>query len=123
VIRHADRLNLAGLAHAVTQAVEKARTGKLQPDDLAGGTFTVNNPGAFGSISSTPILVQPQVAILSMEAIVKRPVVVDDMIGVRSMMNLSLSIDHRALDGLAAARFLQAVKRQLETVAERRPLG
>lgn len=114
VIRHADRLNLAGLAHAFVEVVDKARAGKLQPDDLAGGTFTVNNPGAFGSISSTPILVQPQVAILSMEAIVKRPVVVDDMIAIRSMMNLSLSFDHRALDGLAAARFLGAVKRRLE---------
>jgi 2-oxoisovalerate dehydrogenase E2 component (dihydrolipoyl transacylase) len=88
----------------------------LRPDDVAGGTFTVNNPGTFGSIASTPILVQPQVAILSTEAIVKRPVVVDDMIAIRSMMNLSLSFDHRALDGLAAARFLQSVKRWLERV-------
>ena len=116
VIKDADRLSLTGLMHAVTDLASRARAGTLRPDDVAGGTFTVNNPGTFGSIVSTPILVQPQVAILSTEAIVKRPVVVDDMIGIRSMMNLSLSIDHRALDGLAAARFLQSVKRWLEGV-------
>jgi 2-oxoisovalerate dehydrogenase E2 component (dihydrolipoyl transacylase) len=114
VVKHADRLSLTGLMHTVAELVAKARAGTLTPDDVASGTFTVNNPGTFGSIASTPILVQPQVAILSTEAIVKRPVVVDDMIAVRSMMNLSLSFDHRALDGLAAARFLQQVKRWLE---------
>jgi 2-oxoisovalerate dehydrogenase E2 component (dihydrolipoyl transacylase) len=116
VVKHADRLSLTGLMHAVAELAGKARTGTLTPDEVAGGTFTVNNPGTFGSIASTPILVQPQVAILSTEAIVKRPVVVDDMIAIRSMMNLSLSFDHRALDGLAAARFLQQVKRWLEGV-------
>lgn len=116
VIKDADRLSLTGLMHAVTDLATRARTGGLRPDDVAGGTFTVNNPGTFGSIASTPILVQPQVAILSTEAIVKRPVVVDDMIAIRSMMNLSLSFDHRALDGLAGARFLQSVKRWLESV-------
>jgi 2-oxoisovalerate dehydrogenase E2 component (dihydrolipoyl transacylase) len=114
VIRHADRLSVAGLMHAVADLAARARGGGLTPDDVAGGTFTVNNPGSFGSLVSTPILVQPQAAILSTEAIVKRPVVVDDMIAVRSMMNLSLTIDHRILDGLAAARFLQAVKGWLE---------
>jgi 2-oxoisovalerate dehydrogenase E2 component (dihydrolipoyl transacylase) len=122
VIRNAERLSLVGLAHAVAELAGKAREGKLAPDDLSGGTFTVNNPGTFGSLVSTPILVQPQVAILSTEAIIKRPVVVDDMIGIRSMMNLSLSIDHRALDGLAAARFLQQVKRWLESVNDDLPL-
>ena len=116
VIRHADRLSLAGLAHAVADLAAKARAGTLTPDDVAGGTFTVNKPRTFGSIVSTPILVQPQAAILSTEAIVKRPVVVGDMIGVRSMMNLSLSIDHRVLDGLAAARFLAQVKTWLEGI-------
>jgi 2-oxoisovalerate dehydrogenase E2 component (dihydrolipoyl transacylase) len=116
VVKHADRLSLTGLMHAVAELAAKARAGTLSPDDVAGGTFTVNNPGTFGSIASTPILVQPQVAILSTEAIVKRPVVVDDMIAIRSMMNLSLSFDHRALDGLATARFLQQVKRWLEGV-------
>ena len=118
VIKHADRLSLAGLMHAVAERAAKARAGTLTPDEVGGGTFTVNNPGTFGSLVSTPILVQPQVAILSTEAIVKRPVVIDDMIAIRSMMNLSLSIDHRVLDGLAAARFLQQVKRWLEAVDE-----
>ncbi len=122
VIRHADRLSLAGLMHAVAEMAGKARAGTLGPDDVSGGTFTVNNPGTFGSLVSTPILVQPQAAILSTEAIVKRPVVVDDMIGIRSMMNLSLSIDHRVLDGLAAARFLQQVKGWLERVDDSVPL-
>jgi len=116
VIRNADRLSVTGLAHAVADLAEKARTGRLTPDDVAGGTFTINNPGTFGSLVSTPILVEPQAAILSTEAVVKRPVVVGDMIGVRSMMNLSLSIDHRVLDGLAAARFLRQVKGWLEGI-------
>jgi 2-oxoisovalerate dehydrogenase E2 component (dihydrolipoyl transacylase) len=87
---------------------------------MAGGTFTVNNPGTFGSLVSTPILVPGQVGILSTEAIVKRPVVVDDMIAIRSMMNLSLTIDHRALDGLAATRFLAQLRDWLETVDDAR---
>jgi 2-oxoisovalerate dehydrogenase E2 component (dihydrolipoyl transacylase) len=118
VIKNADRLSIAGLMHTIAELVEKSRSGSLSPDDITGGTFTVNNPGTFGSIVSTPIIVQPQVAILSTEAIVKRPVIVDDMIAIRSMMNLSLSIDHRALDGLAAAKFLQQVKAWLEGVDE-----
>ncbi len=122
VVKHANRLSIGGLAHAVAELAGKSRAGALTPDDVAGGTFTVNNPGTFGSLVSTPILVQPQVAILSTEAIVKRPVVIDDMIAIRSMMNLSLSIDHRALDGLAAAHFLQQVKRWLEAVDDRLPL-
>jgi 2-oxoisovalerate dehydrogenase E2 component (dihydrolipoyl transacylase) len=122
VIKNADRLSVAGLAIAIAEMAERARSGGFVPDDLAGGTFTLNNPGTFGSLVSTPILVQPQVAILSTEAIIKRPVVVDDMIGIRSMMNLSLSIDHRALDGLAAARFLQQVKAWLEDVSDNLPL-
>lgn len=116
VIRDADRLSLTGLVHAVNDLANRARAGTLRPDDVRNGTFTVNNPGTFGSVASTPIVVQPQVAIISTEAIVKRPVVIDDMIAIRSMMNLSLSFDHRALDGLAAARFLQSVKRWLEAV-------
>lgn len=116
VIKHADRLSLSGLAHVIAQLTAKARSGTLTPDDVTGGTFTVNNPGTFGTLISTPIIVQPQVAILSTEAIIKRPVVVDDMIAIRSMMNLSLSFDHRALDGLAAARFLQQIRSWLEHV-------
>ena len=120
VIRNADRLSLSGLAHAVADLATKAREGALTPDDMAGGTFTVNNPGTFGSLVSTPILVPGQVGILSTEAIVKRPVVVDDMIAIRSMMNLSLTIDHRALDGLAATRFLAQLRDWLESVDEAR---
>lgn len=120
VIRNADRLSLSGLAHAVADLASKAREGSLAPDEMAGGTFTVNNPGTFGSLVSTPILVPGQVGILSTEAIVKRPVVVDDMIAIRAMMNLSLTIDHRALDGLAATRFLAHLRDWLESVDEDR---
>src|ERR687893_346190 len=84
------------------------------PDDVAGGTFTVNNPGSLGSVASAPIINHPQAAILQAEAIVKRPVVIDDAIAIRSMMNLEVSFDHRVLDGGAALRFLNAVKRRLE---------
>jgi 2-oxoisovalerate dehydrogenase E2 component (dihydrolipoyl transacylase) len=114
VIRHADEKNITGLARAVHDIVERTRDGKLAPDDVSGGTFTLNNPGTLGSISSTPLLVQPQAGILSMEAIVKRPVVIDDMIAIRPIMNLSMSVDHRLLDGLAATRFLSDVKARLE---------
>jgi 2-oxoisovalerate dehydrogenase E2 component (dihydrolipoyl transacylase) len=114
VVKNADEKNITGLARAVNDLIERARDGKLTPDDVSGGTFTLNNPGTLGSVASTPILVQPQAGILSMEAIVKRPVVIDDMIGVRPMMNLSMSVDHRLLDGLAATRFLSDVKARLE---------
>jgi 2-oxoisovalerate dehydrogenase E2 component (dihydrolipoyl transacylase) len=123
VIRNADRLSLTGLAHAVADLGARARENALTPDEITGGTFTVNNPGTFGSVVSTPILVQPQAAILSTEAIIKRPVVIDDMIAIRSIMNLSLSIDHRVLDGLAAARFLRAVKDWLEAINDDTPLS
>jgi 2-oxoisovalerate dehydrogenase E2 component (dihydrolipoyl transacylase) len=116
IIKNADRLSIAGLALSIAELSAKARGGSLSPDDITEGTFTVNNPGTFGSLVSTPILVHPQAAILSTEAIIKRPVIIDDMIAIRSMMNLSLSIDHRILDGLAAARFLQHVKGWLEGV-------
>jgi 2-oxoisovalerate dehydrogenase E2 component (dihydrolipoyl transacylase) len=114
VLKHADERNIVGLARAINDLATRAQTNRLQPDDVTGGTFTVNNPGTLGSMFSTPIIVQPQAAILSMEAIVKRPVVIDDAIAIRPMMNLSLSIDHRILDGLAATRFLADVKRGLE---------
>ncbi|MBI2034765.1 MAG: 2-oxo acid dehydrogenase subunit E2 [Candidatus Levybacteria bacterium] len=122
VIKNADRLSIAGLAHTVSELTIKAREGMLTPDDVTGGTFTVNNPGTFGTLVSTPIIVQPQVGILSTEAIIKRPVVIDDNIAARYMMNLSLSIDHRAIDGLYAARFLKRVKELLEGVNEETPL-
>lgn len=115
VIKNADEKSLVGLARAVRDLATRARSNQLTPDDVTGGTFTLNNPGTFGTLFSTPILVQPQAGILSTEAIVKRPVVVDDAIAIRSMMHLSLSIDHRILDGLGAARFLRTMKQGLES--------
>ena len=116
VIPDADELNILGLARKIDDLVRRVREGQLGPDDVAGGTFTVNNPGALGSVASTPIINHPQAAILSAEAIVKRPVVVDDAIAIRSMMNLEVSFDHRILDGGVALRFLGAVKRRLEEI-------
>jgi 2-oxoisovalerate dehydrogenase E2 component (dihydrolipoyl transacylase) len=114
VIRDADELNTLGLARRIDEVVRKARNRQLSPDDVSGGTFTVNNPGALGSVVSTPIINYPQAAILSAEAVLKRPVVVDDAIAIRSMMNMEVSFDHRILDGGAALRFLNSVKRRLE---------
>jgi 2-oxoisovalerate dehydrogenase E2 component (dihydrolipoyl transacylase) len=115
VVRGADQKNVTGLAHSLADVVGRARAGKLTVADVEGGTFTVNNTGAFGSIASQPIINYPQAAILNLEAIVKRPVVVDDAIAIRSMLNLCLSFDHRILDGATAGRFLQSVKRRLES--------
>jgi 2-oxoisovalerate dehydrogenase E2 component (dihydrolipoyl transacylase) len=114
VIHRADERSLVGIARAVADLAARARSRKLRVDELQGGTFTVNNTGVFGSIVSTPVINQPQAAILSMEAIVKRPVVVDDAIAIRSMMNICLSFDHRIVDGLMAGRFMQMVRQQLE---------
>jgi pyruvate/2-oxoglutarate dehydrogenase complex dihydrolipoamide acyltransferase (E2) component len=115
VIKNADERNIVGLARAVNDLATRARANRLQPDEITGGTFTLNNPGTLGSLFSTPIIVQPQAAILSMEAIVKRAVVIDDSIAIRPLMNLSLSLDHRILDGLSGTRFLAAVKQGLES--------
>ena len=114
VIHDADRLSIAGLAHAVNDLAARARSGRLTLADVQGGTFTVNNTGAFGSVLSQPIINTPQAAILSFESIVKRPVVIQDAIAIRSMMNLSLSLDHRILDGWVSGQFLQAIKQRLE---------
>jgi 2-oxoglutarate dehydrogenase dihydrolipoamide succinyltransferase (E2 component) len=117
VIRRAQRLSLEGLASEIGRLAQRARSGELEPDDVAGGTFTITNPGQFGAVLATPIINQPQVAILDLEAVVKRPVVVDDeaeSIAVRPMTNLCMSWDHRALDGAEAARFLGGVKGRLE---------
>ncbi|MCL6637412.1 MAG: 2-oxo acid dehydrogenase subunit E2 [Alicyclobacillus sp.] len=118
VIHDADRLSIAGLAHAVNDLAARARSGRLTPADVTGGTFTVNNTGSFGSILSQPILNPPQAALLSFEAIVKRPVVVADAIAIRSMIHLCLSLDHRVLDGWLAGGFLRAVKERLESFDE-----
>ena len=114
VITDADELNILGLARKIEDLVRRARARRLGTEDVSGGTFTVNNPGALGSVVSTPIINHPQAAILSAEAIVKRPVVIDDAIALRSMMNLEVSFDHRVLDGGAALKFLNAVKSRLE---------
>ncbi|HEY8417369.1 MAG TPA: dihydrolipoamide acetyltransferase family protein [Limnochordales bacterium] len=115
VVRDADRLSLAGLARTLADLIGRARAGKLGLDDVQGATLTVNNTGAFGSVASYPIISPPQAAIVTMEAIVRRPVVVGDAIAIRSMMNVCLSFDHRVTDGLYVGRFLQSVKRRLET--------
>lgn len=115
VVRDADSLSVAGLAQAAGALIARARAGRLGPDDLAGGTFTVNNTGANGSILSAPILVPGQAGIVTMEAVVKRPVVRDDdAIAIRSMMNVCLSLDHRVIDGAVASAFLADLRGRLQ---------
>jgi pyruvate/2-oxoglutarate dehydrogenase complex dihydrolipoamide acyltransferase (E2) component len=114
-IYDADQLTLAGLAKQVSAVAQRARTNKLTIQDLQNSTFVVNNPGTFGTIISVPIINQPHAGILSMDAVVKRPVVIeDDAIAVRSMMYICLSFDHRINDGAGAAGFLQAVRNKLQ---------
>ena len=123
VVHQADRLSIAGLAKAIDDLAKRARANKLTIPDVQAATFTVNNPGTFGTILSYSIIAPPQAGILAMDAIVKRPVVTDgDAIAIRSMMNLCLSFDHRVLDGVSAARFLQGVRRWLEGFSEQIPL-
>ncbi|HLG50742.1 MAG TPA: dihydrolipoamide acetyltransferase family protein [Chloroflexota bacterium] len=114
VIPRADQKSVTELAHALADLVERARAGKLTLADMEGGTFTVNNTGAFGSVISQPIINYPQAAILTMEAITRRPVVLDEAIAIRSRVNLCLAFDHRVMDGAVAGRFLQSVRRRLE---------
>jgi pyruvate/2-oxoglutarate dehydrogenase complex dihydrolipoamide acyltransferase (E2) component len=119
VIHAAQQLSAEGLAQRIVELARRARGGELTPDDVRGGTFTITNPGSFGSLASTPIINQPQVAILDLEAVTKRPVVLagpdgSDAIAIRPMAYLCLSWDHRALDGAQAARFLGAVRQQIE---------
>lgn len=116
VIKNADERSLTGIAKSISTLANKARTNKLTGDDMAGGTFTVNNTGAFGSVQSMGIINQPQVAILQVESIVKKPVFIGDMLAARHMVNLCLSIDHRVLDGLVAGEFLKAVKEKIENL-------
>src|SRR4051794_34403360 len=119
VIRDAQDLSVEGLAKEIKGVARKARDNQLSPDDVRGGTFTITNPGGYGSIMATPVINQPQVAILDTEAVVKRPVVVtdehgDDSIAIRHMTYLCMSWDHRALDGALAAQFLAALRGRLE---------
>ena len=119
VIRDAQELSVEGIAARIKELARKARDGQLSPDDVRGGSFTITNPGGYGSIIATPVINQPQVAILDTEAVVKRPVVITDELGndsiaIRHMTYLCMSWDHRALDGALAARFLRALADRLE---------
>jgi len=119
VIRDADTLSITGLALAVGKLIERARSGRLAAEELGGGTFTVNNTGANGSVASKPIINAGQAAIVTMETVVKRAVVVDEAIAIRQMMNVCLSLDHRVLDGTSASGFLADVRRRLEAMDSR----
>ncbi|WP_159941103.1 MULTISPECIES: 2-oxoglutarate dehydrogenase, E2 component, dihydrolipoamide succinyltransferase [unclassified Nocardiopsis] len=129
VVKEAGKLNLSGLAHRITDLTERAHTGRLGPDELGGGTFTIAETGCTGALFGTPIINQPQVAILGTGAVVKRPVVVEDpamggeVIAVRSMVYLSLAHDHRLIDSADAGRFLQTIKDRLEEGAFEGDLG
>ncbi len=119
VIKEAGDLSIAGLARKIADVAERTRTNKITPDELSGGTFTLTNTGSRGALFDTPIINQPQVAILGTGSIVKRPVVIDDAnlgetIAVRSMVYLALTYDHRLVDGADAARYLSEVKQRLE---------
>ena len=119
VIKDAGSLNLTGLAQKIADVAERTRTNKISPDELSGGTFSITNIGSVGALFDTPIINQPQVAILGTGAVVKRPVVIDDddlgeTIAVRSMVYLALSYDHRIVDGKEAVSFLVRVKEAIE---------
>jgi 2-oxoglutarate dehydrogenase E2 component (dihydrolipoamide succinyltransferase) len=123
VVQNAHELSVEGLASRIRDLARRARQGELSPDEVRGGTFTITNPGQYGSLMATPIINQPQVAILDLEAIVKRPVVISDdqgrdSIAIRAMTILGLSWDHRALDGALSAQFLGSVRRHLQAVAD-----
>ena len=122
VIHDADRLSVAGLARASRDLTHRARQHKLTLDDVQGGTFTLNNTGSLGSVVSQPIINHPQAGILTTEAILKRAMVRDDAIAIRSMMNLCLSFDHRINDGAESSAFLQAVKTRLESMGPDTPI-
>jgi 2-oxoglutarate dehydrogenase E2 component (dihydrolipoamide succinyltransferase) len=120
VIKHADLLNLVGLAKTANDLAERARSKKLKPEEVQGGTFTITNPGGFGSLFGTPIINQPQVAILGVGVIEKRPVVVEDADGndtlaIKTMCYFGITYDHRLVDGADADRFMIDVKKTLET--------
>jgi 2-oxoglutarate dehydrogenase E2 component (dihydrolipoamide succinyltransferase) len=114
VIKHAEEKNFVGLARAVHDLAARTRSKKLQPDDIQGGTFTISNYGVFGTLIGTPIINQPQVAILGTGAITKRVMVIDDALAIRSMAYFTMSFDHRIVDGALGGRFLQEVVRGLE---------
>jgi 2-oxoisovalerate dehydrogenase E2 component (dihydrolipoyl transacylase) len=114
VIKGADHLGFTDLARAVNDLAQRARSKQLRPEDVQGGTFTVNNTGATGSVASQPIINQPQAAIITTESILKRPVVIGEGIAVRHVMNMCLSFDHRIVDGMMSGQFLGFIRRRLE---------
>jgi 2-oxoglutarate dehydrogenase E2 component (dihydrolipoamide succinyltransferase) len=114
VIKKADEKNLVGLSRSVADLANRARAKQLKPDEVAGGTFTITNPGVFGALFGMPIISQPQVAILGIGNVEKRPVVVDDAIAIRPMAYLTLGYDHRVIDGAVADEFMSIVKKSLE---------
>jgi pyruvate dehydrogenase E2 component (dihydrolipoyllysine-residue acetyltransferase) len=114
VIKKADEKNLLGISRAVADLAARARSKQLKPDEVSGGTFTITNPGVFGALFGMPIINQPQVAILGVGAVEKRPVVVDDAIAIRPMAYLALGYDHRIIDGAVADEFMSHLKRTLE---------
>lgn len=119
VIRNADRRTLKEISLAIGDLARRARARQLKPEEVAGGTFTVTNPGNFGGAFATPIINQPQVAILELGTVEKRVAVVNDALAIRPMMHLTLGFDHRLIDGAAADQFLSSVKRALETWDDR----
>jgi 2-oxoglutarate dehydrogenase E2 component (dihydrolipoamide succinyltransferase) len=114
VVKNADEKNLLGLSRAVADLANRARNKQLKPDEVSGGTFTITNPGVFGALFGMPIINQPQVAILGIGAVEKRPVVVDDAIAIRPMAYLALGYDHRIIDGAVADEFMSHIKHTLE---------
>jgi pyruvate dehydrogenase E2 component (dihydrolipoamide acetyltransferase) len=123
VVKNAETLNLLGMAKSIVEIAERARSKQLTPDDVTGGTFTITNPGGYGTFHGTPVISQPQAGILGTYAIVKRPWVVQDEFGkdaiaIRSMMNLTLTYDHRLVDGALAGRFLRDLREKLQTWGE-----
>ena len=114
VIKDAGDLNLTGIAKALNELVSRARSKSLKPADVQGGTFSVTNPGMFGSIVSTPIVNQPQVAILSIGAIVEKPLIIEGMIAIQPTCQIGLTFDHRVIDGEGGARFLATLKKIIE---------
>jgi 2-oxoglutarate dehydrogenase E2 component (dihydrolipoamide succinyltransferase) len=120
VVKNAEGLNLLGMTRAVTDIADRARNKKLTPDEVQGGTFTITNPGGYGTFHGTPIISQPQAAILGTYAVVKRPWVIQDELGkdviaIRPIMNLTLTYDHRLVDGALAGRFLRDMREKLQT--------
>jgi pyruvate/2-oxoglutarate dehydrogenase complex dihydrolipoamide acyltransferase (E2) component len=116
VIHDAQDLSAEGLANRIKDLARRARENELTPDDVRGGTFTITNPGGYGSIIATPVINQPQVGILDTEAVVKRPVVIDDAIAIRPMSYFCMSWDHRAIDGAYAAQFLAALRDRIQSL-------